>query len=273
MSKFLEWTWGDINNGDVGPGMFSWFHLLWLAIMVVGCIVMCLTVAKKHNPRNDRIVVGIFSIVLLGCEIFKQLFWFEFYGYYRWEIFPFQFCSVPIYVSIVASLVPWDKVRELCYRFLAFYGIIGGLAVMLIPTAVLYTYFVPMSLHAMLWHCVLVVMGAYLIASRGYGKRIKELLAPSLMLLGFIVLAIIGNILVYKLHLGTPNCQPGDNLSMFYISPYYPTQLPLLGAVQEFSYPLFVVCYILFFNAFSFIVFGASKLIRTIASKTRGGQK
>ncbi len=267
MSKFLEWTWGDINNGDVGPGMFSWFHLLWLAIMVIGCIVICLTVAKKHSPRNDRIVIGIFSIVLLGCEIFKQLFWFEFYGYYRWEIFPFQFCSVPIYVSIVASLVPWDKARELCYRFLAFFGIIGGLAVMFVPTAVLYTYFIPMSLHAMLWHTVLVVMGVYLIASRGYGNKLKEMFSPWLMFLCFIVLAIIGNILVYKLHLGTPNCHEGDNLSMFYISPYYPTQLPLLGAVQELSYPLFVVCYILFFSSFSMIVWGVAKLIRTIASR------
>jgi hypothetical protein len=54
---------------------------------------------------------------------------------------------------------------------------------------------------------------------------------------------------------------------MFYISPYYPTQLPLLGAVQELSYPLFVVCYILFFSSFSMIVWGVTKLIRTIASK------
>jgi uncharacterized membrane protein YwaF len=235
--------------------------------MVVAAIVLALTVAKKHNPKCDRIVISIFAVILVCCEIFKQLFWWEFYGYYRWEIFPFQFCSVPIYVSIVASLIPSDKVRELCYRFLAFFGIIGGLAVMLIPTAVLYTYFVPMSLHAMLWHTVLVVMGVYLIASRGYGKSIKEMFSPWLMFLGFIILAIIGNILVYKLHLDTPNCQPGDNLSMFYISPYYPTQLPLLGVVQEFSYPLFVVCYILFFSSFSLIVWGAAKLIRKAMKK------
>lgn len=56
----------------------------------------------------------------------------------------------------------------------------------------------------------------------------------------------------------------GDNLSMFYISPYYPTQLPLLGAVQAVSYPLFVVCYLLFFNGFSLIVWGVTKLIRRL---------
>ncbi len=267
MVLFLDWTWGDINNGDVGPGMFSWFHILWLVIMAVAAVVICCTVARRHDPKRDRIVIGIFSLILLCCEVFKQLFWFAFYGYYRFEILPYQFCSVPIYVSIFATLAPWDKAREVCYRFLAFYGIIGGLAVMLVPTAVLYTYFVPMSLHAMIWHAVLVIMGAYLIVSRGYGKKLRELIGPSAMLLVFVAIAIVGNILVYNLYLNTPSCPEGDNLSMFYISPYYPTQLPLLGAVQEISYPLFVVCYLAFFNAFSLIVWGIAKGCRKLKKK------
>lgn len=264
MDFFINMTWGDINNGDVGPGMFSWFHILWLFIMIVGSIIVSVTVGKKHNPKYDWIVIGVFSVILICCEVFKQLFWFAFYDYYRFEIFPYQFCSVPIYVAIAATLIPAGKARELCYKFLAFYGIIGGLAVMLIPTAVLYTYFIPMSIHSMVWHAVLVMMGVYLIVSRGYGKTLKELIPPSLLLLCFIAIAIVGNILVYKLHLGTPACQPGDNLSMFYISPYYPTQFPLLGAVQEFSYPLFLLCYIVIFNLFSLIIWGVSKLARTV---------
>jgi uncharacterized membrane protein YwaF len=267
MSFFIDWTWGDINAGDVGPGMFSWFHILSLVIMIIACIILCMTIAKKHNPKYDRIIVSIFSIILLICEVFKQLFWYEFYGYYRFEIFPYQFCTVPIYVSIVASIIPSDKVREVCYRFLAFYGIIGGIAVMLVPTAVLYTYFVAMSLHSMIWHSILVIMGAYLIVSRNYGNKIKELFVPSLMLLGFVTIALIGNILVYKLHLGTENCQPGDNLSMFYISPYYDTQLPLLGMIQKFSYPLFFLSYLLIFNSFSLLVWYISNLCRKFYKK------
>ena len=261
MNTMIEWTWGDINNGDVGPGAYSWFHLLWIAIMIAACIVISLTIARKHSAKADRIVVSAFSATNFSiaetdnpsnfCMIF----------------FPFQFCSVPIYVAIFASVIPWDKVREVCYRFLAFYGIIGGLAVMLVPNAVLYTYFVPMSFHAMLWHTVLVVMGVYLIVSRGYGKKICEMFTPAAIFLGFVILAIIGNILVYKLHLGTPACQPGDRLSMFYISPYYPTELPLLGMVQEVSYPLFVLCYFIIFNGFSLIVWGITRLVRKFMAK------
>ncbi len=261
MKQMLEWTWGDINNGDVGPGAYSSFHLLWLGIMVVACIAIGLTLARKHRPDIDRIVIAFFSLILISCEVFKQLFWFEFYGYYRFEIFPFQFCSVPIYVAIFSTVIPWKKVVDVCYRFLAFYSIIGGLAVMVVPNAVLYTYFVPMSIHAMLWHTVLVVMGVYLIVSRGYGKKINEMLTPAVMFACFVVLAIIGNVLVYKLYLCT---QPDDKLSMFYISPYYPTELPLLGSIQNISYPLFLLCYLLFFNGFAILVWGVTRLIRGV---------
>ena len=260
MSIFIDWTWGDINAGDVGPGMFSWFHILCLALMVLLTVAVCKIWGAKHDPKVERRVVGVFAVLLVLGEIFKQLFWFEYYGYYRWEIFPFQFCSVPIYISVFAAISPWEKAREVSYRFLAFFGIIGGIAVMAVPTAVLYTYFVPISIHSMVWHSILIAMGAFLIVSRGYGRNFKELLAPFVMYLGCIVTAIIGNILVYKLHLGTDACQPGDNLSMFYISPYYPTQLPVLGVVQEFSYPLFVVCYIAFFSALTLLVWKVSNM-------------
>jgi hypothetical protein len=39
--------------------------------------------------------------------------------------------------------------------------------------------------------------------------------------------------------------------------------------VQEFSYPLFVLCYVLFFSSFSMIVWGVAKLVRTIQRKSR----
>ncbi len=269
MEFFVNWTWGgDPDSLVIGPGMFSWFHFLWLGIMVAFCVALGL-LGRKHDPKTDRTVVGALGIVLLLGEIFKQLFWFEYYGYYRFEIFPYQFCSVPIYVSLFALFAPWDKAREVCCRFLAFFGIIGGLSVMLVPSAVLESYFVAISLHSMIWHSILVAMGVYLIVSRGYGKKLKELLTPFYMFAGFVCMAIIGNVLVYNLHLGTPNCHEGDNLSMFYISPYYPTQLPLLGAVQEFSYPLFVLCYIAIFTSFSLLVWAVAKLVRTCMAKKK----
>ena len=77
----IDWTWGDINNGDVAPGAFSWFHLLWIGIMIIACVDIGLTVVRKHSQNADRIVLSLFSVILIGCEVFKQLFGFAFY---RW---------------------------------------------------------------------------------------------------------------------------------------------------------------------------------------------
>jgi hypothetical protein len=41
----------------------------------------------------------------------------------------------------------------------------------------------------------------------------------------------------------------------------------LLGAVQELSYPLFVLSYIAIFTCFSLIVWGTAKLCRKLGKK------
>ena len=53
MSIFLDWTWGNIDAGDVGPGMFSWFHILSLVLMVILLICMALT-DMFSNPEEKE---------------------------------------------------------------------------------------------------------------------------------------------------------------------------------------------------------------------------
>ena len=77
MSFFINWTWGDIAANEVGPGMFSWFHILSLVLMVALTVVVCKLWAVKHDPTTDRKVIGAFAACLVVCEVFKQLFWFE----------------------------------------------------------------------------------------------------------------------------------------------------------------------------------------------------
>ena len=71
MQMFIDMTWGDINNGDVGPGMFSWFHLLWLAITLVATIIVCVKVALKQNPKNK---VLFFSFEFLSEFLTRKSF-------------------------------------------------------------------------------------------------------------------------------------------------------------------------------------------------------
>ena len=74
MSFFVNWTWGDIAADEVGPGMFSWFHILSLVFMVLLTIGVCKFFAVKHSESMDRKVVGVFALLLvLGNVTFLAL--------------------------------------------------------------------------------------------------------------------------------------------------------------------------------------------------------
>ena len=45
--------------------MFSWFHLLSLALMVLMTVAVCKIWGTKHDPKTDRVVVGVFAVLLI----------------------------------------------------------------------------------------------------------------------------------------------------------------------------------------------------------------
>ncbi len=197
LARLVEWTWnGDSSNG---PGIFSWFHILWLLIAIAGAVGLVFLAKKKDKiKRLDDWVILSMAVVLIISEIPKHILYdIEYYGYLRIDILPFSFCSVPMFVALVGSLVKEGKIKNVCYTFLSFYGIIGGIAV-LAYASTLDTPFVYISLQTMLWHAILLWMGVYLIAARKYGRDYKkEVIPASLLFLALSLCAIGANEAVY----------------------------------------------------------------------------
>ena len=195
-----SWRWGE--DGELGPGMFSLYHILWMIFLLAACIFVVLWARKPHNPkRDDRIILGA-DLVLWVMEILKQLMYdVGYYKYLRVDILPLAFCSVPLYLGLIGALVKNEKIKELCYRFIAFYGIIGGIGDIVFPVS-LQTSFVYTSIHTMLWHSILVLMSVYLIAARGYGKKFRaEMQGPAVLLAALTVAAVLLNELVFFCYL------------------------------------------------------------------------
>ena len=87
------------------PVAYSWFHILF----TLGGFALCAFAAWKLRKVSDKTARWIlFSIgVLLGLtEIYKQLFYYFAVNdnSYAWGDFPFQFCSVPMYICLIAPL-------------------------------------------------------------------------------------------------------------------------------------------------------------------------
>lgn len=259
------------------PVSYGWYHLMWVGIMIVATILLVKFVATKHDKRKDNIVIFSFGLFLVLIEIYKQIFYFLDAGYYQWHAFPFQFCSVPMLVAFIAPLLKEGKVKEALYKFIAFFGLLAGLAVMTYPGNCFGTDYVVILIHTMIWHSSMVIMGVYLLVSRGYGKNYIKDIIPGFIVFAIIVaIAFIGNIVGYKLYFSNPELNVhGQSLNMFYISPYDTCSLPILSVIQtKVPYVVFFMCYLLAFLIGISILWSATRGVIAIkAAITNAKQK
>lgn len=100
------------------------------------------------------------GLLMLASEIWKQtcLTFFLNNGTYNWRYFPFQLCSIPMYILLI---LPYTKNRLLRNTFLTFlmtFGLLGGIAVFADTTGLHYPLFA-LTFHSYAWHILLIVIG------------------------------------------------------------------------------------------------------------------
>ncbi len=104
------------------PGMYGWFHILWLILTAVSIVLLC-RYGQKGNEKRTRYIVLITAIIVTVLEIYKQInYTFSVDGnsiatHFQWYAFPFQFCSMPMYVGLLAGVVKKANCKTACTRF------------------------------------------------------------------------------------------------------------------------------------------------------------
>lgn len=236
------------------PQPYGWFHLMFMGIMVVS-VVLIVVFSKNLSEKQNRIIIIIYVAVCLTLELYKQLT----YSYnfdtreYGWYSFPFQFCSTPMYIALISLFFKKGKVRDSLYAFLSTFGLIAGLAVMIMPTTVFVSQ-IGINLQTMIHHMGQVLIGAYLLAS-GFTKldwKMPLRAVPtflSLMAIAFTLNVTIGSV-------------DGIRINMFEMGPYFTPSLPvydvLFGAVP---YVVFLLLYVLGFTLGAYLVTAVAWLI------------
>ncbi len=200
LTGFMTWEWNTPDH--YGPGMYSYFHIIWLVIMVGLCVGSYFYAKKFKDQKIVDMTILIVDITLFITEILKQIMYHcSYYQYFRIDVLPFSFCSVPLFVAFIGALVKNEKVKNACYTFLSFYGIVGGLCAMLYPIT-LNTKLIYISFQTMYWHTMLVTMAFYLIFAKGYGKSYKkEVIPPFYIFICCCLLAVGFNELSYHAYL------------------------------------------------------------------------
>lgn len=163
-----------------------------------------------------------FGLFLAACELYKQLFLFFIIHqqHYDWWYFPFQLCSLPMYLCLLTPKLPKGWLKTSLCTFLQDYSILGGVAALIVPEGFSDIHWT-LTLHGYVWHLLLIVI-SLLIALTGRGDIARKGFLRTLPLFfTFSVLAMIINV-----------AAPGHGqANMFYISPYYPTPQPVFHEI------------------------------------------
>lgn len=160
------------------------------------------------------------GILMSISEIWKQ--WYLTFrlneGTYQWWFFPFQLCSISMYVLLI---LPWSKnlrIRNALLTFLMCYGLLGGIAVFA-DTSGLHYPALCLTIHSYLWHIMLIIIGiaagaVNILESKDNIFHYRQIEDSTLLyILCCFIAAFINHF--FGTH-GT--------LNMFYINPYYEMQ-------------------------------------------------
>ncbi len=224
------------------PKAFTPFHYSFVVICifcVIGAIHWAWSLPRDEERKKaicDR-AVFLCGIVFGLMEVYKQIY--SFYalssGTYDFGIFPLQFCSLPIYFCLIAPILPRGRAQDACYRFLALFCTVGGYLVVGYPSLAVDLY---LSMHTMVWHILMVALGAFLLVACDCGRSLRrDFLPTSAIFLSSCVLATVLNVLMKDL---------GAN--HFYMSPYKMTTFVVIRDIQRIcGWGVAMLSYILLF--------------------------
>lgn len=205
------------------PTLYGWKHLIFLALMIVGIVVVCMT-CKNLSEKQFKTTMLILGIVLLVLEVFKQLV----FSYdsatntweYDWKQFPFQFCSTPMYIMFLVGLLKECKFRDYLCSFIATFGIFAGAIVMFYPSTVL-SGVVFRFCQSMIHHTLMVIGGMIVVVSKKIKFEHKTILKSMAVFAILLVIAVIMNIVF---HLSGNS----SSFNMFYVGPFDSCDIPVL---------------------------------------------
>ena len=195
------------------PSSYGVFHLSFTFIGIVVCILLAYHL-RNLSERGHKIVLGCTGGFLILTEIYKQLFYVFYMSdhSYVWWIFPFQLCSVPMYLCIIAIFLKPGHFRNGIYGFMTTYNLLGGIMAFIEPSGINHEYWT-LTLHAYIWHMLLIFIGFYLIASGHCAKTKKDYLHATVTFVGLCILAFCINLIFWD--------ASGGTINMFYVGPRY----------------------------------------------------
>ena len=200
------------------PVPYSAFHILLTVFGAGFAVSFARFFGKKIRSMTSpepyfRHILFSCGVLLALMELYKQAFLYviEFHGHFDWWYFPFQLCSLPMYLCLLLPFVPHKYQRIFC-TFMYNYNLLGAVMVFVDPSGLMHPYWT-LTLHGFIWHILLIFIGLLIAFSRMVLPTAKGFWQSTAV---FAVGCVIATIINVTSH-------PYGNADMFYITPYYAT--------------------------------------------------
>ena len=238
-------SWSMPTPVSYGDWETSWFHYVTFALIIVISIVFARFYKDKPSHRVYKFVF-ITAILMTFFEGLRQLFFvWQSGGSYPWYVFPFQFCSTPIYVGLLIRFVP-NTLKETFIQYLGSFSFLGGILVMLLPNDI-YISSVYINFQTTFHHGAMLVMGLVSLVRFKY-LSLKQFIPSILTFATFVLLAFLMNSL-HNEFINVPT------FNMFFINPLYGATLPILKDIYPLvPYFVYLMIYVFGFTVLAYLI-------------------
>lgn len=243
LADFMAWSaWAMEKPKAYGP-----FHLTWFILGIAVCILLGWKLRKLGDKGNRILLVGV-GIFLIVCEVYKQLFYYYYIGErsYQWWIFPFQLCSVPMYLCVIAPLLKPGKVQQGMYHFMMTFNLLGGFMGLVEPSGLSHEYWT-LTLHAFIWHTMLIFIGVYLGLSDRTQCTKKDFKLAVYTFVSLAAVAFCINLIFRDIS--------GGSINMFFVGPSNSSLLVFSTISKMFGWYISTILYILAVCLGAFVIF------------------
>lgn len=236
------------------PELFGWFHITFLLLSFIAAAILCLLHKNATQERVRNIVLGV-AVAVIILEVYKQINYSFSYAdgnvafQYQWYAFPWQFCSMPMYVGFLAGIFRKGRIHDSLCAFLATYAMFAGLCVMFYPETV-FIDTIGINIQTMICHGSMITVGIYLLYS-GYVKlEHKTILKAIPIFIVSVLTAVILNEIAFQSGLLNDH-----EFNMFFISPHCEPSLPIYSLVQNaVPYPWCLIIYVSVFTLAAYLI-------------------
>lgn len=193
------------------PPAYGSFHILYTLIGFALCAVVA-WLLRKSGDKVLRMVLFGCGVFLTATEVCKQFFYYYAVNNnsYAWGDFPFQLCSIPMYMCLIAPWLKPGKVQRGMYSFMVLFNLLGGAISFAEPSGLLHEYWF-LTVHALMWHMLLVFIGLLICFARMGGNEKADYTYGACT---FLVLCVVAFGLNCFVQFGL-----GEHMNMFFVGP------------------------------------------------------